>query len=68
MRLRRLIAALLGRLNLRFPTLFIILLTVTVADVLIPDPLPFVDEIVLAVLTALFGLWRKRREDAPGRS
>jgi len=67
MRWRRMLTALLGRLNLRFPALFLILLTVTVADLLIPDPLPFVDEIVLAVLTALFGLWRKRREAAPGR-
>jgi hypothetical protein len=67
MRLRRMIAALLGRLNLRFPTLFVILLIVTVADLLIPDVLPFVDEIVLAVLTVLLGLWRKQREAAPGR-
>ncbi|MFY9551791.1 MAG: DUF6116 family protein [Thermoanaerobaculia bacterium] len=57
-----LISRILSRLNLRFPTLFVILLIVTVADLLIPDPIPFVDEIVLALLTAIFGLWRRRRE------
>ena len=52
------------RLGLRFPTLFLILLAVTLADIAIPDIIPFVDEIVLAALTALFGLWKERR--APG--
>ena len=55
------IARLLRRLNLRFPGLFVVLLIVTVADVLIPDVLPFVDEIVLVLLTAIFGLWKDRR-------
>jgi Family of unknown function (DUF6116) len=49
------------RLGLRFPALFVILLTVTLADLAIPDIIPFVDEIVLAALTAIFGLWRERR-------
>ena len=49
------------RLGLRFPTLFLILLTVTLADLAVPDIIPFVDEIVLAALTALFGLWKERR-------
>jgi hypothetical protein len=49
------------RLGLRFPALFVILLTVTLVDLVVPDVLPFVDEIVLAALTALFGLWRERR-------
>ncbi len=51
----------LGRLGLRFPALFAILLTVTLADLVVPDLIPFVDEIVLATLTAIFGLWRERR-------
>lgn len=53
------------RLGLRFPTLFVILLTVTVADIIVPDVIPFVDEIVLAALTALFGLWKDRRPPGP---
>jgi len=52
------------RLGLRFPTLFLILLTVTLADIAVPDIIPFVDEIVLAALTALFGLWKERRAPA----
>jgi hypothetical protein len=51
----------LDRLGLRFPMLFLILLFVTVADMLTPDVIPFADEIVLAVLTAIFGLWKDRR-------
>jgi hypothetical protein len=47
---------------MRYPTIFLILLLITIADLLIPDPIPFVDEIVLGLLTALFGLWRRRRE------
>jgi Family of unknown function (DUF6116) len=49
------------RLGLRFPALFVILLVVTLVDLVVPDIIPFVDEIVLAALTALFGLWRERR-------
>jgi hypothetical protein len=50
---------------MRYPTIFLILLVITIADWVIPDPIPFVDEIVLGLLTALFGLWRRRREPRP---
>lgn len=53
-----------GGLNLRFPTVFVLLAGVTLLDVVFPDLVPFVDEIGLALLTILFGLWRKRREAA----
>jgi uncharacterized protein DUF6116 len=56
----------LRRLGLRFPALFLILLVVTLADFVIPDAIPFVDEIVLATLTAIFGLWKDRRKPSPG--
>ena len=56
-----LIGRLLARLNLRFPGLFALLAAVLVADLVVPDPIPFLDEIVLALLTALFGLWKSRR-------
>ncbi len=52
------------RLGLRFPALFVILLIATLADLVVPDPIPFVDEIVLASLTAIFGLWKERRAPA----
>jgi hypothetical protein len=56
-----LIARALSKLGLRFPVLFLILLFVTVTDMVIPDILPFADEIVLGVLTGIFGLWKDRR-------
>lgn len=59
------VGGLLSRLNLRFPGLFALLLVVTIADVLVPDFIPFVDEIVLALLTALLGLWKARRPEPP---
>ena len=62
---RGLIARFVARLPMRYPTIFLILLVITIADWLIPDPIPFVDEIVLGLLTALFGLWRRRREPPP---
>ena len=34
------------------------------ADLVVPDILPFVDEIFLALLTAIFGLWKDRRTPA----
>jgi hypothetical protein len=48
-------------LNLRFPGLFAVLAAVTLLDILIPDFIPFLDEIVLAILTMIFGLWKERR-------
>ena len=56
---------LLARLNLRFPMLFVLLAAVTTADLVVPDLLPFVDEIFLALLTAIFGLWKDRRAKGP---
>jgi hypothetical protein len=50
----------LKRLNLRFPTLVLILGLVTLVDIFIPDFIPFIDEIVLALLTVLFGMWKSR--------
>lgn len=45
--------------RMRFPQLFTLLLVLFFADLLMPDLIPFVDEILLAGLTALVGLWRK---------
>jgi hypothetical protein len=56
--------SLLGRLlpRLRFPHLFAILAGLLVLDLLLPDPIPLVDELTLAVFTFLIGSWRVRRE------
>jgi hypothetical protein len=52
-----LIQRFLGRL--RFPQLFAVLATLWVADLIVPDLIPFLDELFLGVLTAMFGLWKK---------
>jgi hypothetical protein len=54
-------------LNLRFPTLFALFASLTLLDLVVPDPLPFVDELGLALLTILLALWRERRPPAGGR-
>ena len=46
--------------TLRFPLLFGITALVFVADMLVPDLIPFVDEILLGLVTALFGSWKRR--------
>jgi Family of unknown function (DUF6116) len=56
---------LVGRLlgGMRFPQLFAVLAGLLLFDLMIPDLIPFLDEIVLAVLTLLVGSWRSRDED-----
>lgn len=48
--------------RLRFPTLFLIALALFVIDMVVPDPIPFVDEILLGLGTLLFASWRRRRD------
>ena len=47
--------------NLRSWQLVLLAALLLLADLLIPDPLPFVDEALLAVLTYLLARWRRRR-------
>jgi uncharacterized protein DUF6116 len=59
---------LLRRMNLRFPTLFLLFAVLTVLDLLIPDFIPFVDEFGLALITFILGLWGGSSEStAPSR-
>jgi len=51
--------------RLRFPRLLALTAALFVADLLVPDLLPFADEILLGLLTVLFGAWRKSRAPAP---
>jgi hypothetical protein len=53
--------------RLRFPQLFLLLLALLVADLFVPDPIPFLDELVLGTLTVLVGSWG-RRAKAPRES
>lgn len=62
--LRRLALALLGRFGarLRDPHLFLIAAVCFGLDLLLPDGLPFLDEILLGLATLYFGLRRKPSE------
>jgi hypothetical protein len=55
------LTGLVRHLNLRFPTLFTLFALLTLLDLVLPDPLPLLDELGLALLTLLLGLWRDRR-------
>lgn len=46
--------------RLRFPTLFALSAILFVADLFIPDLIPFFDEIFLALLTLLLASFRRR--------
>lgn len=51
------LAAFLGRL--RFPVLFALTVALALLSWLLPDPLPFLDEIVTALTVVLLANWRK---------
>lgn len=42
--------------------LFLVAGVLFVADLLVPDPLPFVDEMMLGLATLLLGRWKRRRD------
>jgi len=46
--------------RLRFPTLFLIAMGLFVVDLIVPDVVPFVDEILLGLGTLLLSSWKKR--------
>ncbi|HEY4581465.1 MAG TPA: DUF6116 family protein [Lysobacter sp.] len=51
--------------NLRHPTLFWIVGAVFLLDVLLPDFIPFADEILLGLGTLLLANWKNRAASAP---
>ena len=50
--------------RLRFPTLFFITLALWGVNMVIPDPVPLIDEIVMGLVTLMLATWKKPR--APG--
>ena len=57
-----LIAGLLAHAaRLRFPVLAAITAGLFLVDLLVPDPIPLVDELLLGLAAALFSSWRRRR-------
>ncbi|MFT4564592.1 MAG: hypothetical protein ACI9BW_004361 [Gammaproteobacteria bacterium] len=45
--------------QLRFKSLFLIVLAILIIDLAIPDFIPLIDELLLGLLTMLFWRWRK---------
>jgi len=52
--------------RLRYPTLFKVTIVLFAISVLVPDPLPFIDEILLGLGTLLLANWKHR--DAPRKA
>ena len=46
--------------RLKFPQAFGVFLALFLFDLVVPDLVPFVDEILLGLGATLFGLWRER--------
>ena len=53
--------------TLRFKQLFLLTLLLFIVDMVVIDPLPFVEEALLGLLTLLLGSIHKRVEDKEGR-
>jgi len=50
--------------GLRFPQLFLLTVLLFVVDLVIPDLIPFIDEILLGLASLLLASW-KRKPDSP---
>ncbi len=48
--------------RLKYPWLFLLLAALFAADLVVPDLLPFIDEVMLGLLTVLVGAWKTRHE------
>lgn len=56
-------SGLLGWLSrLRSWQLFVVTGALFVVDLLVPDPIPFIDEIMLGLTTLIMARWKRRRE------
>ena len=51
--------------KLRYPTLFKITAALFVVTLFLPDPVPFVDEILFGLGTLLLANWKKRKSPLP---
>ena len=47
--------------RLRYPQLFMVFAVLFLVDLVIPDVVPFIDEILLLVATMLIGSFKRRR-------
>jgi hypothetical protein len=51
--------------RLKFPQAFAVFVGLFLLDLIVPDFVPFIDEILLGLGAALFGMWRERAGGAP---
>ena len=51
--------------RLRFPLLFSITVVLFLIDVVVPDVIPFADEVLLGLGALLLSRWKKDREEVP---
>lgn len=51
--------------RLKFPTLFKITVALFVINLLVPDIIPFIDEILMGLATLVLASWRKPADTAP---
>jgi len=47
--------------GLRFRTLFLLMAGLFAVDLLVPDIVPFVDELLLGLMTLLLAAWKRQR-------
>ncbi len=60
---RKLITLFLAHANqLKFKNLFLIVITLFVVDLIIPDFIPLIDEIILALLAIILANWKDERK------
>ncbi|WP_315389770.1 DUF6116 family protein [uncultured Stenotrophomonas sp.] len=53
--------------KLRYPTLFKVTAALFAVTLFIPDPVPFVDEILFGLGTLLLANWKRRSDTLPPR-
>ena len=46
--------------RLSFPKLFLLFAGLFALDAFVPDPIPFLDEVMLGILTIMLGTWRQK--------
>lgn len=51
--------------GLRYPTLFKLAAGLFLLDVVLPDPIPFVDELLFGLVTLLLANWKNRKAPPP---
>ena len=62
-------SALVGRFlsGLRFPQVFTLIAVLFLIDFFTPDPIPFLDEMILAALAFLVASWKAKSDEVPFR-